>query len=66
MNKMYLKRIKADGRIPFRCEDKKIKSVTILDKLKQINFTLYPYHTKDAIIVDKEYAGLDACIFVEY
>ena len=66
MNKMYLKRIKEDGSIPFRCKNKRIKSVMVLDKLKQINFTLYPYHTNDAIIVDKEYADMDACIFVEY
>lgn len=65
-HKMYLKKVSKDGKIILR--DKNVKKITvkIIDKFKRDIKTVYSYKIKDAIIVNKEYVGYDACIFCEY
>lgn len=65
-HKLYLKKVSENGIISFR--DKKANKITvkIIDKFKHNIDTVYSHKINNAIIVSKEYAGCDACIFCEY
>lgn len=65
-HKIFIKKVSENGTISFR--DKKAKKVTvkIIDKFNQKVNYIYSHRIKNVIIVNKEYAGCDACLFCEY